>query len=240
VAENFSKVPFLLLIAANFLLAGKILPAQEVIISDSGLPYPFRGDLQYSVQCKQSALEIPENLAADSMTLTVAWPFLKAVFSGGFSDSFPGIVIWDGRSGDISLLNPADRSWCPLPITFEKDSVVEKRINQTREIAGLTCHLLTIRHVKSAVDEEYWFSDSLFVTHDSIDPGMAGIPPFLGPGKGMIPVEIRRKSGGAICTTRLAAWNQRAIGEEEFRIPEGYEEKLFTSRAGVLHPGTGR
>lgn len=214
------------------------MSAQEAIVNDEATPYPFKGVLEYSISIKDANGKHLNPLRADSMTLSVSYPNLRADMSGGIADSLAHSIVWNAKSGETSLLYPKMQLYYGIPLSYSKDSSWSKAGKLDKKVNGIACKHIVVRYANSKVVDEYWISDSLYISREIADSILEYSPSFIGPGNGSLPLEMKRTNGKVITTTRVTKITSKEIGKEEFLIPSNYEEGIWSTRPGIRHPIT--
>lgn len=209
--------------------------AQEVLIGDSAMIYPFEGQIGFQIAYSGKVEANAKPYLPDSATLFVGKNAMRFVYHGGMADSLNQSMLWDASSQKLWLLDNAKSSADSFPDYYKGLKYNSKKIGEKLLIAGVST--LSYQLNTKDANTKIYVSDSIYFGGKSIDSLRAFQPPFLSAGMKMIPLKSIHTNTNNGITTKMTAMQIIAIPQDEkdFIIPENFKKGPFDP-FDVRHP----
>lgn len=213
--------------------SGMPLAAQEALVSDSAVIYPFKGRIEYRISYKGVGVKALRPFLPDSMVLHVGDSALRMQYIGGKADSLLQDVLWYSNTETFWVLDPGGQVALEAGEGYRMPAYKFRKQSEKRILLGHACtgHVATT----SAENLSFWVFDSLYVHTRPVDSTSRYRPPFLAAAPHALPLQMIHKRNGILSTTTAENVEAGLPPADLFRIPEAYVRKHFDARA-IRHP----
>lgn len=229
---------------------------QETDLNDSNTVYPFKGELVYKLSYSYKKGPDVRAFLPDTLHIQVQYPYLRAIFSGGLSDTLLHEIRFDAIHNQLLLVDQITKTLYSIPVD-SSDTLPLKRPIATglkEKIAGFSGSQFSFVHLDGTRDL-YYTSPELFFSSEKPDSGTMPSsqegkgeptvseinfrrngPAFLIPLSGALPLQQVRKSGDKTTTTTLVKVIPGEFPAAFFSLPEGYKRTEFKPRGRDRYP----
>lgn len=200
--------------------------AQEAIINDDSLEYPFRGIITYTSTHKTKLEPVETTFLPDSMELAVDYPLMSVSWFGGLSDSLFNRMIWNAETGAYALVLPGRKLVLSPPV---EDTLMGEVLNSTgrsMKILDFNCEQFILDYAGSSWKDEIWITYDMWIPVDTAK-NWKYKPPFIIPGKTGMPLKMVRSGLTGSTTTTAIEVQRKEIPSSYFRIPDDYQRETF-------------
>lgn len=209
--------------------------AQEVLISDSAMIYPFEGTITYQISYEGKVPAVQMPYLPDSVTLFVGKNAFCYVYHGGIADALGSKMLWDAKSQQLWTISGEKQTADSFPqyykgLPYKSKKLAEKQI----KVAGHQLEAYAL--VASEGNNKVWTTDSIYFGGHQVDSLKAFQPPFISAGRPQIPLQsIRTNEAGVRILMKAQKVSAEAVDESLFEIPNSFKKGAFDPFE-VRHP----